>query len=79
LLEFPFELTKAKGWRAFVECEQSAHPHGDCVVIILSEQCITRIWGCIYVLRLFAKRASPVKRGVAPKVVLESLKRPKKV
>ena len=25
MLEFPFELTKAKGWRAFVEREHSTH------------------------------------------------------
>jgi hypothetical protein len=24
-LEFPFELTKAKGWRTFVEREHSTH------------------------------------------------------
>ena len=25
VLEFPFELTKAKGWRTFVEREHSTH------------------------------------------------------
>ena len=25
MLEFPFELTKAKGWRTFVEREHSTH------------------------------------------------------